>query len=166
MPVALRPSLPSSSTTGEAHTKSVTAGRWPTATNHTGSIGSASYAAVQGQETGCNLSVNGNSDISSSRRLPGRNGSNYPGSPLCVSSVSPLCTRPVVSSIHSTALSDRPSCVLVGLSQTRLFEGRCDRDMIQHQHQNKNLKLWGSHCPAMLGEVESDPAITCQIARL
>ena len=51
------------------------------------------------------------SGISGSFRLPGRNGSNYPGSPLSISSVSPLGTRPAVGTSRSTARCDRPSCV-------------------------------------------------------
>ena len=57
------------------------------------------------------MSMNGKSGSSGSFRLPGRNGTSYPGSPLSTSSVSPLCTRPVVGRSRSTARSDRPSYV-------------------------------------------------------
>ena len=70
-------------------------------------IESALRAVDQDQETG-GLSKNGNSSKQSCR-LPGRDGSNYPGTPLSVSHVSPLCTRPVANS--KTTRSDRPSRV-------------------------------------------------------
>ena len=62
----------------------------------------------QDHETRGLLSKNGKSSKQGCR-LPGRDGSNYAGTPLTVSQLSPLCTRPVTSG--KTTRSDRPSCV-------------------------------------------------------
>ena len=111
MAVALRSSLSSSSTGGEAHSQLVTAERWSAATTQGISASSASHSAVRGQEAGCYLPENGKSGVPGSFSLPSRDGSNYPGSQLSTSSASPLCARPVVGRSRSTARSDRPNCV-------------------------------------------------------
>ena len=109
MPVALRPSLSSSGTAGEAHSQ--LAENWSASTTQGSSASSASHSAARGQEAGCNLPENGKSGIPGSFCLPCRDGSSYPESQLGTSSASPLCTRPVVCRNRSTARSDRPNCV-------------------------------------------------------
>ena len=111
MPIALRPSLSSSSTAGEAHPQLVTAESWSAATTQGSSASSASHSAVRGHEAGCNLPEHGKSGIPCSFRRPCRDGSRYTESQLSTSSASTLCTRPVVCRNRSTARSDRPNCV-------------------------------------------------------
>ena len=137
MPVALRPSLSSSVTAGEAHSQLVTAEGWCAVTTQGSSASSASHNAVRGQEAGCNLPQNGKSGISGSFCLPCRDGSSYPESQLSTSSASPLCTRPVVRSIRSTTRSDRPNCVasrnrppVVMQVRSGIGEPRCNLSLI------------------------------------
>lgn len=89
----------------------VAGGGRPTVTDRKGSAGTALHVAVQGQEAGCNLPVNGKSGGVGSFRLSGCNGSNYPGSPSRDRTTSPLCTRPVAIGSCGLTKSDRPSRV-------------------------------------------------------
>ena len=111
MPVALRPSLSSSVTAGEAHSQLVTAEGWCAVTTQGSSASSALHSAVRGQEAGCNLPENGTSGIPVSFCRPCQNGRIYPELQLITSPASPLCTRPVVCRNRGTAQSDRPNCV-------------------------------------------------------
>ena len=88
----------------------VTGDSLPEVTRQESSVESALHAGDQDQETGGHMSKNGKSREQSCR-LPGRDGSNYPGSPLGVSHVSPLCTRPVTINSSRTTRSDRLICI-------------------------------------------------------
>ena len=88
---------------GVACAGTVTEGRRPTAARWGSSVESASHISFQGQEPGFNLSMNGKSGGYDDDRLSGRIGSNYRGSRLSHCSVSPPCTRPVVSRLSEQA---------------------------------------------------------------
>ena len=112
MPAAPRPffsSNPPSRDAGGICTRVAVGPSGPAATSQFSSVGSVLHDAAPGQEAGCNLSMNGKSGNTNNRLLR-RNGSNYPGSLLSVHSVSPLCTRPVVSSV--TARPGRPNSAI------------------------------------------------------
>ena len=111
LPVVLRSSLPSPNPAGEASTGTVAGGGRPTATRRNGSARAALRVAVQGQEAGCNLSVNDKIgglgsfaflDVMGVIALP---------SPLSDRSVPPLCTRPVAVGSSCATRSGRPSRV-------------------------------------------------------
>ena len=73
------------------------------------SASSASHTAGLGQEAGCYLPVNGKSGREINCRLLESDVSDYPGPPLSVCSLSPLCTLPVIDSSSEIARSDRPN---------------------------------------------------------
>lgn len=101
-PQALRPSLSSLLPAGGA-SKRVVSGTNPATVQQGISVGTALHASVSGQEAGCHLE-GGGTDFSC---LPGRDGSNYPGSPLGIYYVCSLFTQPAARKTMSSG--GRPS---------------------------------------------------------